>query len=413
MSMYYGWLIVLGVFLVQMFQVGFTTYAFGLLVVPMQEDFGVGRAEVMYGMTASTIAGLVLSPILGPMVDKRPLRVLMSIGALALAGGLFAMAASTNIWVFSAVFGISMSLGNLLLSALTASTTISRWFTAKRGRALGIAAIGTSVGGVLVPALLGYWIETEGWRASLQYLGWLVLLLLLPFLALVMHSRPADKGLAAPGANTGGAAAPVVDQHFSTGDVLRNREFWLIGISLGLLFAVYSATMSHLPAYAAGLGVDTAGAGQLVMVVAICGFVGKLLFGFAADRISLKLGLWVAQLLVVIAMVLLAAEGGVGLMVLAAACMGLAAGGMLPVWGAMLAVVFGTVSYGRVMGLMNPVIILLVMPSYTIAGLLYDLSNSYTECFLLFIAILVVSAGLLAPARITPAPAPIVAAAAP
>ncbi|MGI9293823.1 MAG: hypothetical protein ACR2PS_07550 [Pseudomonadales bacterium] len=67
--MFYGWVIVAGAFLSHFFMIGFLTYSFGLLVVPIQTEFGASRAELMYGMTGSTICGLFFAPVLGALVD--------------------------------------------------------------------------------------------------------------------------------------------------------------------------------------------------------------------------------------------------------------------------------------------------------------------------------------------------------
>jgi MFS family permease len=100
------------------------------------------------------------------------------------------------------------------------------------------------------------------------------------------------------------------------------------------------------------------------------GLIGKLLFGYAADRINLKYGLWAAISLAAIGVAILASEPSYPVMLVAALFLGLATGGMLPVWGAMIAVVFGMKSYGRAMGAMMPVIALSVMPGPILGAIL-------------------------------------------
>ena len=402
--MFYGWTIVGGVFIAQLFVTGFMTYAFGLMVVPIQTDFGASRAELMYGLTASTIIGLFLSPVIGAMVDKRSIRVLMSIGALIFGAGLYLLSLTENILQFAVVFGIAMAFANLLLGPLTGSPTISRWFSTSRGKALGISAIGTSVGGIVIPALVTHWLETGGWRVCMQNLGSMVLLIVLPYLVIWMRGKPSDKNLTIEG----GVEPPQNDHaaasdELSTGGVLSHRSFWVIGITMGLLFSTYAAMVANLPAYATDLGAEGGQASRLIMLIAICGLIGKLVFGVAADKISHKLGLFIAIALVMGGMIILAIEPSYPLMMLAAVLLGFAAGGMLPVWGAMMASVFGVTSYGRVMGLMTPVITLFVMPGYQIAGAIYDHTGSYANCFYLFIALLLLAAICLSCLSMPPA----------
>lgn len=399
--MFYGWVIVAGAFISQFFMTGFFTYSFGLLVVPIQTEFGASRAELMFGMTGSTICGLFFAPVLGALVDKWSVRGLMSIGAVVFASGLLLLSISQNIYQFAAIFAVSMSVGSLLLGPLTCSTVVSRWFTTSRGKALGIAAIGTSIGGMVVPSAFEYWISSAGWRASLQNAALCTLAIVLPYMLLLMRGHPQDKGLLPEGSDKAGdMTAAAVGREWGVKDILRSASFWLIGVSIGLLFMAYSAVLSNLPAYAVGLGVTEAQASRLIMIVAIFGLLGKLFFGYAADKVSLRLGLWAALGLAGTAMAILSTEPTYAWMLMAAVMLGLAAGGMLPVWGAMLAAVFGTLSYGRVMGLMSPLISILVMPGFLIAATVFDKSGSYSTSLMFFAGLLVVSSCLLIPLRV-------------
>lgn len=392
--MFYGWRIVSGVFIAQLFIIGFMTYSFGLFMVPLQDEFGASRAQVNLGMTAVTVAGLILSPVIGSLVDRMSIRVLMTAGAVIFAAGLYGMSLSQSIWHFVVIFGISVSFGSLLLGPLTGSTTVSRWFSKKRGQALGIAAVGTSVGGLLLPVVIGDWIAEAGWRNALLYLSYVVILFVLPLMILVIRSHPSELGMYPDGAeanDSNESAVPAIDLKA----ILRHPAYWTIGLSIGLIFSVYSALMANLVPYAEDTGITLEAASLLMGVIAGFGLAGKIIFGMAADKISLRLGLWIAIALILVGLGILLLEPSYALTVVACAVIGLASGGMLPVWGAMLAVVFGVASYGKVMGLMNPLITLLVMPSFVITGYIHDLTGSYSNAFWLYCGLLVVSALIL------------------
>lgn len=393
--MFYGWRIVGGVFVAQMFMTGFMTYSFGLFMVPLQEAFSATRAQVNLGMTAVTVTGLLASPIIGALADKVSTRVLMAAGAVIFATGLYLQSLTTSIWQFVAVFGVSICLVSLLLGPLTGSTTISRWFSRRRGRALGIAAVGTSVGGLVLPVLIGHWIAVGGWREALQNLSLTVALVVLPLVIALVRSHPRELGLHpdgdAPQASGAAQAIPAI----TLKQIMQHPAYWYIGVSIGILFSVYSALMANLVAYAQGVGISLEAASALMTIIAGAGLTGKILFGMAADRISQRLALWLAMALVFAGVLTLFSEPGYAVMMVACTMIGLAAGGMLPVWGAMLAEVFGVVSYGRVMGLMNPLITMLVMPGFVVTGYLYDRSGSYQEAFIMYLVLLSVSALIL------------------
>jgi len=395
--MFYGWRVVVGAFIAQLFVVGFYTYAASLLVGPVKESFGVSLEQVMYSLAAATVAGLVVQPIAGILIDSFPVRWLMAAGALVYGGGLLLLARSASILEYILIFGVALSLANALAGPICASAVIARWFTATRGRAMGIASIGTSVGGIVVPALISAWLVSDDWRVALDYFGLAVLLVMLPAVVIFVRGKPADVGMEPEPESEPGGMALDPARVLQMPDILRDPRFWSVGLCMGLLFAAYSAILSNLTPYATNQGLNAEQASTMIMAVAVGGFAGKLLFGILADKLPLRLGLWIAQALVVFAFVALAA--GPDYMILLGVCivMGLATGGMLPVWGALMAQVFGVASYGRAMGLMGPVITLCILPSYPVVGRLFDASGSYQSGLYLATAAVLVSAALIVP----------------
>ena len=400
--MYYGWLIVAGAFIAQFFITGFFSYGFPLMVIPVEAEFGVSRTEVMYGITWSTGLGLLVSPLVGMLADKWSIRGLMVTGAAAFGVGLILLSKSENILQFSVLFAVFICLANSLLGPLTGSTVVARWFSESRGRALGIAAVGTSLGGMVIPYLVDRGISELGWREMMFYFGVAVLLFLLPYLYITVRNFPADKGLVGEPNSlniTADLSSPeltVDGPDLDVKKILTTPAFWLIGLTLGLLFMSQTGVLTNIGAFMQGAGVGDK-TKTLIFTLAGMGLVGKLLFGYAADRINLKYGLWAAIVLAATGVSILASEPSYPGMLIAALFLGLATGGMLPVWGAMIAVVFGMKSYGRAMGAMMPVIALLVMPGPILGAKLFDMYGDYNNSFYLFITVLALSFVLLIP----------------
>lgn len=398
--MFFGWYIVAGSFFAQLLVIGFFTYSVSLLVSPIQLEFGVGLEEVMYSLTLGTLFGLVAMPVGGILIDRYSTRWIMSAGAAFFALSLFGLSRTESIAQYCVLFGLSMSLANALCGSQSASTTIARWFSTSRGRALGISALGTSVGGVAIPILLADWIESYGWRTSLEYLSYLVAVVLIPVLILTIRGTPAEAGLLMEGTESTDAASQTPQTGLTIKQIVSRPAYWLIGIPLGMLFATYSSVLSNIAPYATGLGATVERAGQLITALAVCGFFGKIIFGFAADKISLKIGLWIALALVFIGFMILSTQPAYPGMFLAACSLGLAAGGQLPVWGAMMAKAFGLVSYGRAMGVMGPLITVQVMLGFVVVGKLVDMTGNYQLCLQVFSAVIVAAAIILVPLKL-------------
>ena len=407
--MFYGWRVVISVFTAQFFMIGFFSYSFPILVSPVQQEFGVSVTEVQVGISIGAIVGAFLAPVFGPLADRWSARGMMAIGSVLLVASLLLLSISQNVTQFVFVMATLISAANLLLGPITGSTLVSRWFDASRGRALGIAATGTSIGGMLIPLLLGGWIESLGWRAALQTFAACFALVITPLLLFAVRDHPSEKGLSPDGVDAtppeGQDSEPAEVQTWTTGEILSNPSYWMIGGGLGLLMLGYVGVLTNLHKYATTLGVEVESATILLSVIAGSGFAGKLIFGWAADRMSLRLGLWLAQGLAAAGIAVLSFEPGYSTMLLGTMLMGLAAGGMLPVWGAMIAAAFGVASYGRVMGLIMPIISVLTMPGPVLAGLSMDETGSYQLAFRGFVVAIFAAATLLLPLRLeSPAP---------
>lgn len=402
--MFYGWWLTAAAFVVLMVSNGAIMYSYSVVAVPLGEAFQASRTTMMLGMTGMTLAGGIVSPFLGGLIDRGSLRAMMLLGAAGLALGYIGLSLATASWQIPVIYALLMMLGINLLGPLTTSTLLARWFTRRRGMALGVAAVGTSVGGFVFPPLVQWLIDTYEWRAALRYLGIGCLVVILPAILMVAN-RPGDRGLHPDGdtvdPNAGQAAPPPL----SSAALLRERNFWLVALAMSLLFGVYTALLSNLVPFALGAGAQPERAAFLISVLALAGIVGKLGFGTIADRVDLRAGLAAAMLLVILGLVAYLLAESYTVLLLGSVALGLAAGGMLPVWGALLAVLFGAANYGRVMGMMNPVIMPLTLLGPPLAGMVFDATGSYQFAFTGFIVALLLGLLLLPMIRMHKAPA--------
>ncbi|WP_186453914.1 MFS transporter [Denitratisoma sp. DHT3] len=386
--MFYGWKIVAVAMLALGLSCGVASYSFGLLVLPVSHEFGATRMEIMWALTACSLATMLLSPMAGTLMDKRSARSLFVIGTLFLAASLFLISFSRHVWEFILVYGLVMSLGSTLLGPLGANTLVARWFSRGSGRAMGITAMGTSLGGFFVPLILQALIDEHGWRRACFYLGGIVTLLLLPPIIWLVCDNPSDLDLHPDG-------EPGLHRHQRSGvgltqarlpNLWKDASFWRISLAVGASMATFTAMLANLVPFAIGHGVASKQAALLVSVISMAGFGGKVLFSVFADRINLKYCMLTALLMAGLPMLLLVWFHEFPIIVLAAISVGLSSGAFLPAWGALVARVYGPLIFGRVMGFMQPVTIVMVILAIPMVGHLYDLSGSYSAGFLVLVS---------------------------
>jgi len=395
-----GWWIVATHFVVMFFAVGLYQYGLPLLLPEVIEHFDTDAGTVNYLFTVHVAIGLVVGPIAGPFVDKWSARGLLVIGIVLVALGNAILGLAPNIWVFVVGGGVALGIAGVLCGPMTGSAVVSRFFTANRGRALGIAAVGTSAGGFAIPPLVALGVSTIGWQTSLLAFATAVLVCVVPLLLFRFWDHPEAAGVPAEpspdGASPGhGDDAPPM----TTREILTRGSFWLFTVSLALFIAVYTSTVFNLGLHFADQGIDASTAGRLMMIIAVGGMLGKLGFGSLADRVPLKVAFVAAIGATAGAIATLLLEPDFWGLVAAAALLGVATGGLLPVWNALVPRLFGVANFGRAMGLMGPVIAVTTMVVYPIVGNVRDATGSYAAVFQGDLAVLALAVAIVIPLR--------------
>ncbi|MCC7200370.1 MAG: MFS transporter [Gammaproteobacteria bacterium] len=397
-GMFHGWRI-LGVTLAsQAVQAGLLIYGFGVVILPFAAEFGVPRQTLMLGSTLLSLTTNIISPLGGAAIDRGWTRNLMTFGAVMLALAFLALSRVNAMWQVLAVFALLLPFSNLLLGQLTSSALMTRWFTRLRGRALGLSAVGTSIGGLLVPPIVAQLSVTLGWRTAYAIVGLGALtLLIIPIRAWIVD-RPQTIGqlpdgdpvvTIVPGTIV---TTPASAAKLTTRELLASLRFWQVTLIIALVAGSYLALIANLVPHATDVGVPAPQAALLMSVMALCAIPGKIAFGMLADRIDLKYAMWLVIGCIMLALcALIVATDFIGL-VGASVMLGLAGGGLLPLWGMYVAQGFGQANYGKAAGLMNPAMMPLTLFAAPLAGRVFDQTGHYTQAFVAFLIALAVAA---------------------
>ena len=151
---FYGWWIVVATFVVGFLVAGGTVNAFGVLVKPIAESLNVGRAELGAVITVKLAVNALLSPWVGSLLARRSIRGIMLTGAAAMGLGLATAAFAQSLWPIYLGLGVLAGVAGTAALFLPCIALVSNWFTRLRGRALGLATLGPTLSGVVIPVLL-------------------------------------------------------------------------------------------------------------------------------------------------------------------------------------------------------------------------------------------------------------------
>jgi len=163
----------------------FCVVGLALYGLPFYYDFMVHQFGWTYGEVTSgnALSKLVVGPLFGFlagwMVDRFGPRRLMMAGILMAGIALVGLGRVTTLGAFY-FFYLFNALGYVCGGPLPAQVLVSRWFDRARGKAMGIAYLGIGLGGAAVPLLSTALVERYGWRAALETIGVLIVIVAFP-----------------------------------------------------------------------------------------------------------------------------------------------------------------------------------------------------------------------------------------
>ena len=225
----------------------FAFASLSLFILPLTEEFGWNRAEISASLTVMLVATAVALPIIGRIVDRWGSRLILIFSMLAFAGCLASVPVFvTELWHFGLIFFLIGTVG-AGTNSVPYMPVVSAWFDRYRGLAIGLSAAGIGLGSFYVPILVHYMIDNYGWRSGYYALAGIVLFIGIPLVVVFLRDSPASMGLKPDGAAEGPLPkATRKDVGYTTREVLRHREFWLLSIIFIVLSFVVNGMTPHL-----------------------------------------------------------------------------------------------------------------------------------------------------------------------
>ncbi len=404
---FYGWVVVGIAFLVQFVASGSVFYSFGIYLKPLAADLGATRFEVGRLYPMLVIVTGIAAPFIGRAADRGGARRLLLLGATLLSLGLFGLSRVESLLGVFLAFGIVMALGHALLGGVVNQTLIANWFVRRRGTALGVAQLGVSMSGMVMALVTSALVTEVGWRATIASYALVPLVLLVPLVALGVVNRPEDRGLAPDGEALKGRAppAPPVAPHPGiTGRILRQRVFWLLAGVIALNVVSSGSVIQLTHSHATDLGYSHAQAATILSLMAGMAALGKPLFGTIADRFSKRGAMAGSIVLQVVGLLLLLRASSYLALLIAAFVFGLGLGGVITLWGVLVGAIFGRAVFGRVMGMISPVLVPFNLLGLPYATWMFDRTGSYAPAFATYLGFYAVAGLLLAALRIPERP---------
>lgn len=383
MKLYYGWIIVLVNVVCATLVIGTVMSSFSLFVIPVSEDLGISRANVNSAFAIANIGNALAAPWIGRISDKYPVRPVLAISSVSLGLGLVLLSFTPSIWIMIFCLIILVPIGLDGTISITLNTVVSRWFRKLRARAMALAALGISLGGVLIPPVMAIIIDLHGWRKAL--LGAAIVLTAVLLLGTAMvRDRPGtgdvEPGKELPGADRQQTSAS--QPTLSIMDFLRDSRFWYLMVATSLVASATNAILiSFVPIGVQG-GLTAVEGATLISIASAAGILSKLVlasFGDRLDMFRLFIAAGLAGLLMSMGFML---GNSYAILLFCAGMLGISYGILQPIMQTLVVDIFGSASFGTARGLFAPIAAVANALCLRWAGLVYDRTGSYDHLYI-------------------------------
>jgi MFS family permease len=272
---YFGWRVVLAACLGVMAGFGsLFVYTFSVFVKPLSSQFGWNREAISTGFAIAAVTLGCASPILGRWIDRfGPRRIILPCMTIYVAA-IFSLALLRfGLWQFYLTCFVLGAVGNGA-AHLAYSRSISTWFDRRLGTALAFVMVGAGLGAMIFPVLAQSLITRSGWRVAYASLGGIALLLGLPLSWRNIRERGAVQDKATPVAHTGS----------SWREGLRSSPFWIVTAILFVSSISMNGAITHLSALLTDRGLTTARAALCAAILGGSSLLGRIFVGWLLDR---------------------------------------------------------------------------------------------------------------------------------
>lgn len=379
--MFYGWRIVAVCLVASVFANALGLFGAGVYLHALVEQKAWPTGLVSGAITLFyVVSALLLIPV-GGILGRFGPQPVFALGIVALAGGVAAIGHVVAPWQTYAAF-LVMGVGWACLSMTAVATTLAPWFERHQGRAVSIASLGASVGGLAgVPVLL-LGIDRLGFAATTTIGAASALLVMLPLAVFVLKRRPQDIGLLPDGAVAASSAAAARAPSWSRRDALRTAALRSVMAGFGVGMMVQVGFVTHqVTLLSPALG--AAGTSIAVSVTAIAALLSRLVLARFADQLGARATAAAMMIVAAGALAAMAIWSMPAMLVAGSVLMGMTIGNVTTLAPIIVRREFGAASFGAVYGVASCVIQLATALGPSFYGLLHDAFGGYRVPLLL------------------------------
>ena len=263
----------------------------GVLIVPLQEEFGWSRGVISLAVSVNLLLFGLTAPFAAALMERFGIRRVVALALTVVAAGSALTTQMTRSWELVACWGVLVGLGTGSMALVFGATVANRWFVRRRGLVVGILTAGSATGQLVFLPVLAVLVDRHGWRSASWTVA-LAALMVVPFVLLLLRERPGDVGLLPYGATEAPAPAQVTGSPARQAvSALRmashSRAFWLLAGGFAICGATTNGLVgTHFIPAAHDHGMPSTTAAGLLALVGVFDIVGTITSGWLTDRMD-------------------------------------------------------------------------------------------------------------------------------
>ena len=348
-------------------------WAGAIVLEPIANEFNTGRgnSSLIYG---TFMIGFALGGVfMGRLADRMGIMIPALIGSFALPAGFYLAAHASSILEISLAFSLLCGFLGSSFSMAPLIADISHWFNRRRGLAVGIAFSGSYVAGAIWPPILQRMFDAQGWRESFIDLA-LLTLILMALLSLMLYPRPPTNEQLP---TAGSANSNLTKSSISAGTL--QSLICLAGFGCCVAMAM---PQIHIVPYVMDLGHPAIRGAEMLGLMLGFGVISRVGSGWLSDRIGGLATLLLGSALQLAVLIAFLTGNSLGFLYGISIAFGLSQGGIVPSYTIILRAFFPPKQAGWRISTSFLFTVAGMAFGGWIAGLLYDLTGSYTVSFL-------------------------------
>nr|WP_314582824.1 MFS transporter [uncultured Pseudomonas sp.] len=288
---HYSWVVLAVTFLTMLVMAG-AVGAPGVFIKPLEAEFGWDTAEISSALAVRFALFGLVGPFAAAFMNHFGVRRVVLTALTLVASGMILSLFMTQFWQLVVLWGLVVGFGTGLTAMVLGATVATRWFSQRRGMAMGLLSASSATGQLVFMPMLANLTEHFGWRTALTCICAAIVIAAVAVLAL-MRNRPSDLQLPSYGETE--IQPEVTSRQTFTQllvtplkvlrDVAGTWTFWVLFMTFFICGASTNGLIqTHFISMCGDYGLIATTAAGMLAVMGIFDFVGTIGSGWLSDR---------------------------------------------------------------------------------------------------------------------------------